>query len=299
MKKKAKAKRYEEGGGVESYEDTNAGMADAANTTPTTDTSDEDLSRGGKEPAVAPKQSFSQAFAAARKGGGNTFEFNGKKYTTDVAGSKSAAAPKASTTSAPISSGRGTSAGNDRGDYKESNASGRGTMAGTTAEDLDRYAAKKRVEDTIKKTTAVDKDTDYSKFVPAGGAGKVLTAAAKAIKSSAPAAEKAAELAGPQLRRYAQEQIGMNGPRISGGAAKALPKPSNNTASQSISAAERASAKNIDKIKSEAPNTFKNKPKNIRRGNDDEMGTEFKRGGTIGKKINGIAQRGKTRGKIR
>lgn len=85
-----KAKRYEEGGDVESYEDTNAGMKEAYDNRAPLDTSDEDLSRGGKEPTTeaAPKQSFSQAFAAARKSGGKTFEFNGKKYTTDMAGSK-------------------------------------------------------------------------------------------------------------------------------------------------------------------------------------------------------------------
>jgi hypothetical protein len=33
----------------------------------------------------APKTSFKQAFASARKGGEKTFEWNGKKYTTDVA----------------------------------------------------------------------------------------------------------------------------------------------------------------------------------------------------------------------
>ena len=37
-------------------------------------------------PAVEPKkQSFKEAFAEARKGGGKTFEWNGKKYTTDLA----------------------------------------------------------------------------------------------------------------------------------------------------------------------------------------------------------------------
>ena len=40
---------------------------------------------------TAKKQSFGEAFAAARKGGGKTFEYNGKSYTTDAAGSKSAA----------------------------------------------------------------------------------------------------------------------------------------------------------------------------------------------------------------
>lgn len=46
---------------------------------------------GSEEPAApapAPerKMSFKEAFAQARKGGGKTFEWNGKKYTTDMAG---------------------------------------------------------------------------------------------------------------------------------------------------------------------------------------------------------------------
>lgn len=288
---KKKAKRYEEGGGVESYEDTNAGMKEKYDAQQAADTSDEDLSRGGKEPVAAPKQSFSQAFAAARKGGGKTFEFNGKKYTTEMAGSK----PKAS---APVSSGRGTSVGNERGSPKEATASGRGTMAGTTADDLDRYAAKKRVQDTIARTSKVDKDTDYSQFVPSGGAGKVLTGIAKA---STPAlrggADKAAELAGPQLRRYMQERIGMGAPKLPGGAAKALPKPTNNAASRALSEAEQVSAKNVNRIESEAINKFKNKPRDIRRGNDE--GIEFKRGGKIKTgKGNGIARKGHTKGRV-
>lgn len=39
-------------------------------------------------PAAAPKkQSFNEAFAENRKAGNKTFEWNGKKFTTDVAGS--------------------------------------------------------------------------------------------------------------------------------------------------------------------------------------------------------------------
>lgn len=287
MKKARKFKKFEEGGGVESYEDTTAGMKEAYDAQQAAPASDEDLSRGGKEPVAAPKQSFGQAFSAARKGGGKTFDYKGKTYTTDVAESKPAAAPaavapKASSAPAPAAA---------------KVSSGRGTMAGTTADDLERYATKKRVQDTIASATKVDKDTDYSQALPVGGPGKVLTSAAKAATPALRrAGEKAAELAGPQLRRYMQERIGMGAPKLPGGAAKALPKPTSNTASRAISETERASAKGIDKIKSEAVNKFKNKPKDIRRGNEE--GTEFKRGGTIGKKINGIAQRGKTRGKV-
>lgn len=41
--------------------------------------------------AVARKQSFKEAFAEARRGGDKTFEWNGKKYTTEMSGQKPAA----------------------------------------------------------------------------------------------------------------------------------------------------------------------------------------------------------------
>lgn len=43
-------------------------------------------------PAPARKMSFKEAFAEARKGGGKTFEWNGKKYTTEMAGASKPAA---------------------------------------------------------------------------------------------------------------------------------------------------------------------------------------------------------------
>jgi hypothetical protein len=48
------------------------------------------------------KQSFKSAFAAARKEGKKTFSWNGKKYTTEMAGSKSSA-PKSSTSKSYMS----------------------------------------------------------------------------------------------------------------------------------------------------------------------------------------------------
>lgn len=47
---------------------------------------------------AAKKPSFKEAFAEARKGGGKTFEWNGKKFTTEVAGEKAAAKPSAKVT---------------------------------------------------------------------------------------------------------------------------------------------------------------------------------------------------------
>ena len=57
--------------------------------------------------APAKAMSFKEAFAANRKAGAKTFEWNGKKYTTDIATSKPAAkpaaAPKAETKSSGMS----------------------------------------------------------------------------------------------------------------------------------------------------------------------------------------------------
>lgn len=44
--------------------------------------------------APAKPMSFKEAFAAARSGGGKTFEWNGKKYTTELAKPKAAAKPE-------------------------------------------------------------------------------------------------------------------------------------------------------------------------------------------------------------
>lgn len=61
----ARAKRYEEGGETE-------------------DTTSE------ATPEPAKPSNFKSAFASARKAGDKTFEFNGKKYTTELASEKSA-----------------------------------------------------------------------------------------------------------------------------------------------------------------------------------------------------------------
>jgi hypothetical protein len=86
MATKRKVKRFDEGGmseeDVRSFagtpeNDSNAGMAEAS------------------EPAPAKKMSFKEAFAAARGAGDKSFEWNGKKFTTEMAKPKAAAAPAA------------------------------------------------------------------------------------------------------------------------------------------------------------------------------------------------------------
>ena len=58
---------------------------------------DERDRRQEAQASIPKKQSFGQAFAAARRAGDSTFMFNGKKYTTEMKGEakKPAATPKA------------------------------------------------------------------------------------------------------------------------------------------------------------------------------------------------------------
>lgn len=86
MATKRKVRRFDEGGmtddEVASFAGTpenesNAGMAEAY-----------------KEPE-AKKLTFKEAFASARKAGDKNFQWEGKKFTTEMAGEKKAAIPKA------------------------------------------------------------------------------------------------------------------------------------------------------------------------------------------------------------
>lgn len=81
-----KLKRFEDGGevseDVKSFagtpeNDSNAGMADATSETATE-----------AEAAKPEYKSFKEAFAANRKAGAGTFEYNGKKYTTELTGAR-------------------------------------------------------------------------------------------------------------------------------------------------------------------------------------------------------------------
>ena len=83
----------------------------------------------GKYAAPA-KKSFKDAFAEARKGGGKSFEWEGKKYTTEMAGAKGA--PKAEQASAR------------RVDNDMAARASRNTRTGPTADELESYAASKK-----------------------------------------------------------------------------------------------------------------------------------------------------------
>jgi len=77
-----KKKHYADGGETDP-------MLEAKASSESQDTS-RSMGSGPKDeeaPKVEKKQSFKEAFAEARKGGGKSFEWNGKKYTTELASS--------------------------------------------------------------------------------------------------------------------------------------------------------------------------------------------------------------------
>jgi hypothetical protein len=78
-------KRYKEGGPVDDMEVANqsAESQDIASS----------MSAGEKNTDEPQYKSFKEAFAAERKAGNKTFEYMGKKYTTDMAARKEAAKP--------------------------------------------------------------------------------------------------------------------------------------------------------------------------------------------------------------
>lgn len=86
-------KRYEDGGEVE-------GAFVEAGSGPSEDSSPMEKDA---EPSKPEYKSFKEAFAAERKAGNKTFEYMGKKYTTDLAApKKEAAKPAAPAPKAPL-----------------------------------------------------------------------------------------------------------------------------------------------------------------------------------------------------
>jgi hypothetical protein len=97
LAKAKKMKRFSEGGEVE-------GDFVEAGSGPSEDAAPMETSESKAEaPAKAEYKSFKEAFAAERKAGNKTFEYMGKKYTTDVAAPrKEAAKPAAPAPKAPL-----------------------------------------------------------------------------------------------------------------------------------------------------------------------------------------------------
>ena len=82
-------KKYEEGGEVDPLEAANA-------STEAQELAGEAILKGMRDKAAAEPSNFKEAFAAARGRGDKTFEFGGKKFTTEMASAKPAraAAPR-------------------------------------------------------------------------------------------------------------------------------------------------------------------------------------------------------------
>jgi hypothetical protein len=93
-----------------------------------------------KEPAPARAQTFKEAFAGARGAGKKTFEWQGKRYTTELAAPKKAAdpAPAASSSSGSTSGGARSSGkgGATADEMRRYYGAGRG---GATADEMRRY----------------------------------------------------------------------------------------------------------------------------------------------------------------
>lgn len=85
-----KVKRYDDGGEVDPLESANRSSESQ-------EVAGEAILKGMRDAEAAKPSNFREAFAAARKAGDKTFEFGGKKFTTEMAGEKKAA-PKPETT---------------------------------------------------------------------------------------------------------------------------------------------------------------------------------------------------------
>jgi hypothetical protein len=70
---------------VKRYDGEDESMVEVGEPNPIPKIETSDLPPMAEEPPVAKPASFKEAFAAARKGGGKTFEYNGKKYSTELA----------------------------------------------------------------------------------------------------------------------------------------------------------------------------------------------------------------------
>lgn len=225
MATKHKARRYDEGGYAEDSEalaDENYGdgttreerlamVRSPRKAAPAEDESAIETNVGqGKSSGPAAKQSFKEAFAAARKGGGKSFEWNGKKYTTEMAGAKKAAPTGGS--------GRGGQGGptaeQNASRYKSDTAgAGRGGQGGPTADELDAYAKTKKRPD-IKGLMPSDENMQKGLEIAAGAPGlKAVASAAKAAANRAPAAAE-------KLREYIQPTLAAPTKRLTGPAAK-------------------------------------------------------------------------------
>jgi len=245
--------------------------------------------------AAAPKpQNFKSAFADARSAGDKTFEFGGKKYTTDLAKpSIPTAAPKADDKEA---------------EYQK-------------AEEAAKSSEGKAKRAAMEKSQAIE--NVYPEQALLGGAGFGIKSIAKAAQNLANrgGAKEVAKRIEPTFRET-EKQLALSAPakRLALPApAKqvalpappsklALPAPPSRLAlpapPRGASAAESTKAKLAGELRRGAQPTKFTSPsksatsKKTRKFNEDEGGVEFRRGGSVSsasKRADGCAIRGKTR----
>ena len=156
---------------------------------------------GSSESTTAPsKQSFKDAFAAARGAKQGTFEWGGKKYTTAMAGEKSSSAPK------------GEQASVRSVDNDIAARASRNTRTGPSADELESYSKQQAVKRAM--TPPSKEDTQKGLEVMAGAPGlKAISAAAKGLANRAPAAAAKA-------KDYVQPALSAPTKRLTGPAAK-------------------------------------------------------------------------------
>jgi len=80
---------------VKRYDGEDGSEVEVGGANPAPETAMTELPPMPEAQATAKPASFKEAFAAARKGGAKTFDYNGKKFTTDLASAPAKAAPMA------------------------------------------------------------------------------------------------------------------------------------------------------------------------------------------------------------
>ena len=148
-----KVKRYNAGG----YEDTD----DAKNLEAAAEREKADAEKPAEPLKMA---SFKEAFAEARKAGDKTFEYMGKKYTTEMAGAKK---PAASTTSTDKAGSKPKASS-----YAEASKSGR-TLGDVIKSDASESADyRKRVAEGKEKTFGTKLQEGFRRFGRALSTGR-------------------------------------------------------------------------------------------------------------------------------
>ena len=92
MATKRKTRRYDEGGMTDEDVKSFAGTPENESTAGMREAYSPSKADSDEEPAAPKKMSFKEAFASARKAGDKTFQFEGKKFTTELASEKKPAA---------------------------------------------------------------------------------------------------------------------------------------------------------------------------------------------------------------